>query len=391
MKKIAILVAAACAMGLGTAAQADGVTLYGSVSTGVLLAGNSTLKAGTDNATVRKSENRFTEESAWYGDSLWGLTGEESLGNGWKVGFTLENNFNSDDGQLSTDKTLFDGQAYLKVTNDVFTVAAGNIGGLASAGGDFDLVGGFDPMEAAFGVGGMGVFGSRDLTLTNSLLFQVTPVDGLTLSAMGSFGSGDDGDTPAKWKDRDHYYGFGALYEANDLSLGAVVEATTYSNAGDNKDASTSWTYTVGAAYDFGVVRPSVMYQHGQKAMSFQDYSFNGAYYNYDAFLLGASAPLGDGTLKAAAQYLNGKLKDGADSVKANAFVLGAAYVYDLSKRTSLYFGATYAWGDKALDKDGNSSNDFARDDAEETYQSFNDFRASLNGYQVGFGLNHTF
>lgn len=47
MKKIAILVAAACAMGLGTAAQADGVTLYGSVSTGVVLTGNSTLKAGT--------------------------------------------------------------------------------------------------------------------------------------------------------------------------------------------------------------------------------------------------------------------------------------------------------------------------------------------------------
>lgn len=390
MKKIAILVAAACAMGLGTAAQADGVTLYGSVSTGLVLTGSSTLKVGADNATLRDSEKNFTQESAWYGDSLWGLTGEETLGNGWKVGFTLENNFNSDDGTLGADGTLFDGQAYLKVTNDVFTVAAGNIGGLGSAGGDFDMVGGFDPLEAAFGVGGMGVFGSRDLTLTNSLLFQVAPVDGLTLSAMASFGSGDDGDKEAKWQNRDHYYAFGALYDANDLSLGAVVEGITYNKLG-GQDLSNTWIYTLGAAYDFGVVRPSVMYQHGTKVRSFQG-EFELPAYTYDAFLVGASAPLGDGTVKAAAQYVTGKLKD-QDNKKANAFVLGAAYVYDLSKRTSLYFGATYAWGNKAFDKDGNDSNSFltADNDTEDDYGTFNDLRQSLNGYQVGFGLNHTF
>ena len=109
--------------------------------------------------------------------------------------------------------------------------------------------------------------------------------------------------------------------------------------------------------------------------------------YTYDAFLLGASAPLGNGTVKAAVQYLNGKFKDAEEGdTKANAWVLGAAYVYDLSKRTSLYAGATYAWGSKAFDKDANSYNQEFTD-----YEVANAFRSTLNGYQVGFGLNHTF
>lgn len=332
------------------------------------------------------------------------MTGEESLGNGWKVGFTLESDFASDDGTMTEGGQLFDSQAYLKITNDVFTVAAGNIGGLGSAGGDFDMVGGFDPMEAAFGVGGMGVFGSRDLTFTNSVVFQLAPVDGLTFSAMASFGSGDSvdadttatpsqpavsgGDGEAKWKDRDHYYAFGAQYDANDLSLAAVVEGITYSNkVNATKNASNTVIYTLGAAYDFGVVRPSVMYQHGNKIRSFQgEYDLDEAF-NYDAFLVGASAPLGNGTLKAAVQYLNGKFKGEQEDTKANAWVLGAAYVYDLSKRTSLYAGATYAWGSKGFDNKGNSYNE----DFTEPESGVNGLRTTLNGYQFGLGLNHTF
>lgn len=59
------------------------------------------------------------------------------------------------------------------------------------------------------------------------------------------------------------------------------------------------------------------------------------------------------------------------DSLKFNAHVVGVAYDYPLSNRTSIYTGATWSKGGKALDKDSG---------AEE-----------FNGYQFGVGLKHTF
>jgi predicted porin len=59
--------------------------------------------------------------------------------------------------------------------------------------------------------------------------------------------------------------------------------------------------------------------------------------------------------------------------------IFGVAYNYELSKRTSLYCGATYAKGSKGLSKKYN----------ENSYRS--EMRADYNGYQFGVGLNHTF
>ena len=52
-----------------------------------------------------------------------------------------------------------------------------------------------------------------------------------------------------------------------------------------------------------------------------------------------------------------------------------------MSKRTTIYAGATYAKGGDGLDKDL---------DADASFGEFID-RADYNGYQFGLGLNHTF
>ncbi|MEI3354942.1 MAG: porin [Duodenibacillus massiliensis] len=135
---------------------------------------------------------------------MWGLTGEEELGNGWKVGFPLENRYESDTGALDGD--FFGSQAYLKVTNDMLTVAAGNIGALDSAGGDFHLVGGFDPLEAAFGVGGMGAFVTRDATYTNAFVLLLPR---LTVSRFPPWVPSEIRTAPTNWDKNDHYYAFG--------------------------------------------------------------------------------------------------------------------------------------------------------------------------------------
>ena len=354
--------------------QAAQVSLYGSVSTGVLYQNQASLSGGEE---PQESKDSFTMESGFWGDSIWGITGEEDLGNGWTVGFTLENEFGSDTGALATDGKIFDSQAYLRIGNDKVNFAFGNIGGLASAGGDFDLICGFDPMEAFVGVAGLGAFASKDFASGNMAVVEVTPMEGLKVSLMGN--TGDD-DSNAKWSDRDHYYGLGVSYENGPLALAAIAEMRKYDRAADWADNDDSWTFTVAAAYDFEVVRPSFVYQHASKTREFAAGEISGAAYNFDSFMLGATAPLGQGTLRASVQYVKGE-NDTVSDEEGSATILGLAYTYDMSKRTTLYGAAFYSVGGDGLDKDlGANEKEFGLMG-----------RADYNSVGFGVGLVHTF
>lgn len=356
--------------------QAAQVSLYGSVSTGVLYQNQASLSGGIDQEN-QESKDSFSMESGFWGDSIWGITGEEDLGNGWTVGFTLENEFGSDTGEMVSDGTIFDSQAYLRIGNDKVNFAFGNIGGLSSAGGDFDLICGFDPMEAFVGVAGLGAFASKDYASGNMAVVEVTPMEGFKVSLMGN--TGDD-DSNAKWSDRDHYYGLGVSYENGPLALAAIAEMSKYDRAADWADNDDSWTFTVAAAYDFEVVRPSFVYQHASKTREFAAGEISGAAYNFDSFMLGATAPLGQGTLRASVQYVKGE-NDAVSDEEGNATILGLAYTYDMSKRTTLYGAAFYSVGGDGLDKDlGTNEMAFGLMD-----------RAEYNSVGFGVGLVHTF
>lgn len=361
--------------------QAAQVSLYGSVSTGLLYSNSASLSGGVDAQDKaldnQQSVDSFSMESGFWGDSIWGITGEEDLGNGWTVGFTLENEFGSDTGALATDGKIFDSQAYLRIGNDKVNFAFGNIGGLASAGGDFDLICGFDPMEAFVGVAGLGAFASKDFASDNMAVVEVTPMEGLKVSLMGN--TGDD-DSNAKWSDRDHYYGLGVSYENGPLALAAIAEMRKYDRAADWADNDDSWTFTVAAAYDFEVVRSSFVYQHASKTREFAAGEISDAAYNFDSFMLGATAPLGQGTLRASVQYVKGE-NDAVSDEEGSATILGLAYTYDMSKRTTLYGAAFYSVGGDGLDKDlGTNEMAFGLMD-----------RAEYNSVGFGVGLVHTF
>lgn len=364
--------------------QAAQVSLYGSVSTGLLYSNSASLSGGVDAQGKaldnQQSVDSFSMESGFWGDSIWGITGEEDLGNGWTVGFTLENEFGSDTGALATDGKIFDSQAYLRIGNDKVNFAFGNIGGLASAGGDFDLICGFDPMEAFVGVAGLGAFASKDFASGNMAVVEVTPMEGFKVSLMGNTG---DKDSNAKWSDRDHYYGLGVSYENGPLALAAIAEMRKYDRLADwgaNADNDDSWTFTVAAAYDFEVVRPSFVYQHASKTREFAAGDISDAAYNFDSFMLGATAPLGQGTLRASVQYVKGE-NDAVSDEEGSATILGLAYTYDMSKRTTLYGAAFYSVGGDGLDKDlGANETEFGLMG-----------RADYNSVGFGVGLVHTF
>lgn len=364
--------------------QAAQVSLYGSVSTGLLYSNSASLSGGVDAQGKaldnQQSVDSFSMESGFWGDSIWGITGEEDLGNGWTVGFTLENEFGSDTGEMASDGTIFDSQAYLRIGNDKVNFAFGNIGGLASAGGDFDLLCAFDPMEAFVGVAGLGAFASKDFASGNMAVVEVTPMEGFKVSLMGN--TGDD-DSNAKWSDRDHYYGLGVSYENGPLALAAIAEMRKYDRmaAWDaNADNDASWTFTVAAAYDFEVVRPSFVYQHASKTHEFAAGDISEDAYNFDSFMLGATAPLGQGTLRASVQYVKGE-NDAVSDEEGSATILGLAYTYDMSKRTTLYGAAFYSVGGDGLDKDlGANEKEFGLMG-----------RADYNSVGFGVGLVHTF
>ncbi len=356
--------------------QAAQVSLYGSVSTGVLYQNQASLSGGKE---PQESKDSFTMESGFWGDSIWGITGEEDLGNGWTVGFTLENEFGSDTGEMASDGTIFDSQAYLRIGNDKVNFAFGNIGGLSSAGGDFDLICGFDPMEAFVGVAGLGAFASKDFASGNMAVVEVTPMEGFKVSLMGNTG---DADSNAKWSDRDHYYGLGVSYENGPLALAAIAEMRKYDRQAGWSDNDDSWIFTVAAAYDFEVIRPSFVYQHASKTREFgaSDPLDSSGAYNFDSFMLGATAPLGQGTLRASVQYVKGE-NDAVSDEEGSATILGLAYTYDMSKRTTLYGAAFYSVGGDGLDKDlGANEPEFGLMG-----------RADYNSVGFGVGLVHTF
>lgn len=356
--------------------QAAQVSLYGSVSTGVLYQNQASLSGGEK---PQESKDSFTMESGFWGDSIWGITAEEDLGNGWTVGFTLENEFGSDTGEMASEGTIFDSQAYLRIGNDKVNFAFGNIGGLASAGGDFDLLCAFDPMEAFVGVAGLGAFASKDFASGNMAVVEVTPMEGFKVSLMGN--TGDD-DSNAKWSDRDHYYGLGVSYENGPLALAAIAEMRKYDRQAGWSDNDDSWIFTVAAAYDFEVIRPSFVYQHASKTREFgaSDPLDSSGAYNFDSFMLGATAPLGQGTLRASVQYVKGE-NDAVSDEEGSATILGLAYTYDMSKRTTLYGAAFYSVGGDGLDKDlGANETEFGLMG-----------RADYNSVGFGVGLVHTF
>lgn len=378
MTKFKTTLLAAAVAAAAFSAQASEISLYGSISTGMLYKNTASLKGG-DNP--QQSQDSVSMESGFWGDSIWGITGEEDLGNGWKVGFTLENEFSSDTGALATDNKIFDSQAYLRIGNDMVNVAFGNIGGLSSAGGDFDLICGFDPMEAFMDVAGLGAFASKDFASDNMAVVEVTPMEGFKVSLMGNFG---DDDSEAKWSDRHHYYGLGLSYENGPLALAAIAEMRKYDTDANWTDNDDSWTFTVAAAYDFGVVRPSFMYQHADKTREFGASDPNEATgaYKYDSFMLGATAPLGQGTLRASVQYVKGEGDSQENSKEeGDATILGLAYTYDMSKRTTLYGGMYYSIGGDGLDKDLGKNDVQFKGMAREDY----------NVFGLGIGLVHTF
>lgn len=362
MKKT--LIAAAVMATSGIAFAASNVTLYGVIEEGVLLE-----KAKHADTTVQL-------RSGFDQGSRWGIKGVEDLGNGYSVGFILEQGFSADDGNVANagngTTSGFTREAFMYVNGDFGKFGAGRTGTLASGAQSNHILTGW-ALGTGLGLSSWTSAIGTSFSRTNNSVVYATPVfSGFSVHAMYSNGLATDTD---KWSDNSHYYGLGVKYQANAIRSSLIFEAVdnkaTGTDAGVIEEATGKkkaiYTINYGLEYNLGSWTPMFAYQFAHQNSGRRTHMFG----------LSAKVAVGGGDVLVGGRYLFGK--DEAKDVGANkvavdgdvrAWNIGAAYIYPLSKRTALKAYAGYA------------------DSGKEWKDVEN---VAYNGYQVYLGMRHSF
>lgn len=380
----------------GSALAAD-VTLYGKVDLGLqymntntdqmVIGGEKDNQAIVDMQNVKKDS--WGVKSGSNSGSRFGLKGTEQIADGLTVGFQLEQGFNADDGTFGADGLAFNREARLYVQTDFGEIGLGRMGGLDSGLGSYDII----SKGYAFGTGWGSTIGDSSAILLgessrfdNMITYKSPTFAGVTVLAQASLAktSVEEGEGSS---DVDRYYALGVTGNWGALSSALVFSTTDYSrtwvNAKDDegnrldKDQGRedmSKVLTGFVSYDFGMVKPMLAAQYFDdlKGMSVSsaltkelvdaeaenlwgaelaDLSKKGY-----GIMLGATAPVGAGTLYAVVGYNDYESTIGFEEdgkVKFDTVQFGIGYQYPLSKRTYVYTAAGYTKASTDFKEDG--------------------------------------
>ena len=336
----------------GSALAAD-VQLYGLVDLGL----NWTQ---VDKGTT--TTDSFGMGSGQNSGSRFGLKGTEDLGNGYKVGFNLENSFKADDGALDKGSRLFHRESLLFVQTPFGEISAGRTGALDAGTGRYNLMG---SGATAIGTGWDKVGCSSDVLLgtgsrmDNTLTFKSPNMAGFTVLAQASLKKDNTSETDGEEgsSDAERYYGLGVTYGVGAFNTGLVVSQADYGRAavnGNNPQNDDDMLTVSGFVnYDFGMIKPMFAAQYwdggkdydGAGSVNITSDKKNYATKGY-GLVVGATAPVVGGTLKVTAGWNDYETlfeiaQDG--NGEGNNFMVGVGYEYPLSKRTFVYTAAGYS------------------------------------------------
>ena len=364
MFKKSLLAVAVLGTAAGFACAAD-VTLYGVVDTGLLYNSNKVTINGTEAADTKT----FGLESGVSAASRFGLKGTEDLGNGLKVGFTLENGFKADDGSLDNGDRLFGREASLTVSGDFGALSMGRMGGIGSAAGTYDVV--FATADA-FDGGDNAIFGLQTSDrFDNMITYQTPKFAGVQGTFQYSFkqNNKEEGDYREGSAATDRYASAALTGEFGALNTVLGYEFFNWaSNDGKPntaEDIDDGHVVYLGGNYDCGFAKTFVMAQYF-KGMDFGNLlqntdlitdaeeaqgELNGSMKGYGLHL-GTIVPVAGGDFTVGAYYVDATHEDGyfakagaAAAIDSDVkyYGLAAKYEYPLSKRTSVYTGAGYS------------------------------------------------
>lgn len=364
----------------GTAMAAD-VTLYGVIDEGLVYSHKKVDGVKTDKLSL---------DSGKLAGARFGLKGTEDLGNGYKVGFILENGYSADDGSLSKygndqkQNRLFGREASLFIDSDFGRLTMGRVGQLTSGNGSTGIAGAMHPFgTASWGLSQMYTVMVGGDRLDNTVTYATPAFAGLKVYAQTSLkndsnvSKSDRGSAAATADEGKHtadrYYALGATYKNYGLDLALVVDMYDYGHA-EQEALDDGYTVTLGGSYDFEVVKAYLGAQYFKDiqgttkgfglAESFGKVGGQAKGYGITA---GVDVPALGGTFKIGALY--GQAENTEDSSnKLTNYGANFGYVYPFSKRTSLYTAAGYL-----------------KTKVENTTDSKTD------AYQVTLGLSHKF
>ena len=362
MKKTFVAVAVLGAFA-GSAMAAD-VTLYGKIDLGLQY-------QHLDNGTT--TTDQFKETSGQNSGSRFGLKGTEDLGNGMKVGFVLENGFSADDGKMGQGSRLFGREAQMYLTSDYGTLGFGRMGGLSSGLGSYNM-NSFMAMSTGWGdqASKLGNFGLNRDRYDNSIVYRTPSFAGFQVAAQYSFKM--NGQEEVHTRANQRYAALGATYKNGPFAAGLIVDSIFNTNTATETNTEDTLGVTLGASYDFEVVKVFALGQYGKNENKFGGLSNRGfahtgvngdaldpAKYTTDEgvtgymFQLGMTAPVLGGTAYATVNYsdaesdldkaVTGMVNGVEKSIGSKDFTgygVALGYTYNLSKRTYVYTYAGY-------------------------------------------------
>lgn len=302
MKKALIALAVLGLTG-GAAVAQSSVTLFGIIDADVKY-----VKTGS--ATVKKLDSSGLQTSRF------GVRGTEDLGGGLKAGFWLESEVNTDTGVAgaASGGAFWARRATVSLSGDFGEVRLGRnktVSRLHVEEFDPTSFTGLGSVSVVFnnlGSGNGTSFGRADNLVSYSLPGNLGGIyGGVDLSA--GEGTGTNKGQSARLG-----------YKQGPLHVSGAYATTSNAN-----DSSKFKLTSVGAAYDFGVVRPSVSYTQNKYLARDQK-----------ILTVSATAPLGQGLLWGSYTSAKTSGETGFATIGTpKLFAFG--YIYNLSKRTALY------------------------------------------------------
>ena len=301
-------------------------------------------------ATGEASNDSFNLDSGFNAGSRVGFKGVEDLGNGFKVGFKLENGFNADDGSLAQGGRLFGREASAHLYSDYGTFSFGRMGGVASGLGTYDVV---YVTGDAFDGGSNAVLGfAKSDRYDNMVAYQSPEFGGFKATAMYSFK--EDNNNKADGEEGSHeanrYAGFALNGDFGVVKAVAAYELEMYNTkavGADGKAADHGHTFYVGGNFDAGFAKFFAMgqyFKNVRKIDAFSEVATTNTFDGVKGFGLhaGAQAGIAGGLLKTGVYYVDATAEHPAGDVDGDYIGLAARYEYPLSTRTALYTGAGY-------------------------------------------------
>jgi len=338
---------------MGAHAQSS-VTLYGIVDNGLAWQNSATSVGSTSGG---HSVVKMTA-GVWAG-SRFGLKGSEDLGGGTKTIFTLENGFNSTNGNAQYTGGIFTRQAWVGVTDDRFgTLTAGR-----QYTAYYNMLAPWSPTTWLTGYFGAhpGDIDSLDniYRANNSLVYRSPTLVGFTFSASyalgGVPGSFDAGST----------WSAGLQYQNGPIGIGAAVQRVNNSTPGGGAWGASSTTSNGGAQTAVSAINNGYQTAQAQQRVAVTGgYRFSSAWdvsasYSNVQYIAGVGSAFRDTAIfNTAGAVLHFKPASAWDlaagysytrATKANGITSAAQYnqftlsqYYALSKRTGLYAVQSY-------------------------------------------------